>query len=101
MFDDIDFELCGEDAAKFSSFANAQVSITNDLYAYLKEPDFFLFCPTGRIMALFVYYVTVVLIEYCGSLAEPNVKESPYLKQIGRDLHPKVDILWTGMCITV
>lgn len=49
LFDDIDFELCGEDAAMFCSFANAQVSITNEIYAYLKEPDFFLFCPTGRI----------------------------------------------------
>ena len=40
-------------------------------------------------------------IEYCGSLAEPNVVESPYLKQIGTDLHPKVDILWTGVCVCV
>ncbi|XP_065890014.1 protein O-GlcNAcase-like isoform X2 [Dysidea avara] len=80
LFDDIDFDLCGEDAAMFGSFANAQVTVTNDLYAYLKEPDFFLFCPT----------------EYCSSLAEPSVKESPYLEQIGTDLHPKIEVLWTG-----
>ena len=55
LFDDIDFELCGEDAAMFCSFANAQVSITNDLYAYLKEPDFFLFCPTGKINIKIIY----------------------------------------------
>ena len=26
------------------------------------------------------------------------MKESPYLKQVGADLNPRIDILWTGVC---
>ena len=46
-----------------------------------------------------MFIVKFRTIEYCGSLAEPSVTESPYLKQIGTDLHPEVDILWTGVCV--
>ena len=46
-----------------------------------------------------MFIIKFCTIEYCGSLAEPSVAESPYLKQIGTDLHPKVDILWTGVCV--
>ena len=48
-----------------------------------------------------MFIIKFCTIEYCGSLAEPSVAESPYLKQIGTDLHPKVDILWTGVCVCV
>ena len=27
--------------------------------------------------------------------------ESPYLKQVGIDLHPNIDILWTGLCVLI
>jgi len=47
LFDDIDDDLCPEDMSRFSSPAEAQCSITNDVYDYLKQPDIFLFCPTG------------------------------------------------------
>ena len=80
LFDDIDSDMCPADAKEFPSFAHAQVTVTNDLYAHLDHPDVFLFCPT----------------EYCGSRALPTVSESQYLKHIGSDLHPNIDIMWTG-----
>lgn len=39
--------MCPADKEVFSSFAHAQVSITNEIYQYLGEPEAFLFCPTG------------------------------------------------------
>lgn len=80
LFDDIDCDMCAADAKEFPSFAHAQVTITNDIYTDLEHPDVFLFCPT----------------EYCGSRATPNVTESQYLKHIGSDLHPNIDVMWTG-----
>uniref|UniRef100_A0A674PQM0 O-GlcNAcase n=1 Tax=Takifugu rubripes TaxID=31033 RepID=A0A674PQM0_TAKRU len=47
LFDDIDHNMCPADKEVFSSFAQAQVSITNEIYQYLGEPETFLFCPTG------------------------------------------------------
>lgn len=47
LFDDIDHNMCAADKEVFSSFAHAQVSITNEIYQYLGEPETFLFCPTG------------------------------------------------------
>ncbi|KAL4698909.1 hypothetical protein H8959_011566, partial [Pygathrix nigripes] len=46
LFDDIDHNMCAADKEVFSSFAHAQVSITNEIYQYLGEPETFLFCPT-------------------------------------------------------
>lgn len=48
LFDDIDHSLCQADSEAFSSFAHAQVTITNEIYRFLGEPPVFLFCPTGR-----------------------------------------------------
>uniref|UniRef100_A0A8C7QRT7 O-GlcNAcase n=1 Tax=Oncorhynchus mykiss TaxID=8022 RepID=A0A8C7QRT7_ONCMY len=47
LFDDIDHNMCPADKEVFSSFAHAQVSITNEIFQYLGEPETFLFCPTG------------------------------------------------------
>ncbi|MEQ2160933.1 hypothetical protein GOODEAATRI_004563 [Goodea atripinnis] len=47
LFDDIDHNMCPADKEVFSSFAHAQVSITNEIYQYLGEPETFIFCPTG------------------------------------------------------
>ncbi|XP_043912195.1 protein O-GlcNAcase [Protopterus annectens] len=80
LFDDIDHNMCPADKEVFSSFAHAQVSITNEIYQYLGEPDTFLFCPT----------------EYCGTFCYPNVVHSPYLKTVGEKLLPGIDVLWTG-----
>lgn len=47
LFDDIETEMCAADKKAFSSFADAQVSITNQVYEHLRSPETFLFCPTG------------------------------------------------------
>uniref|UniRef100_A0A8C4EHE6 Protein O-GlcNAcase n=1 Tax=Dicentrarchus labrax TaxID=13489 RepID=A0A8C4EHE6_DICLA len=80
LFDDIDHNMCPADKEVFSSFAHAQVSITNEIYQYLGEPETFLFCPT----------------EYCGTFCYPNVTQSPYLHTVGEKLLPDIDVLWTG-----
>ncbi|XP_039857042.1 protein O-GlcNAcase isoform X3 [Simochromis diagramma] len=80
LFDDIDHNMCPADKEVFSSFAHAQVSITNEIYQYLGEPETFLFCPT----------------EYCGTFCYPSVPQSPYLHTVGEKLLPDIDVLWTG-----
>ncbi|KAL3046585.1 hypothetical protein OYC64_004552 [Pagothenia borchgrevinki] len=80
LFDDIDHSLCQADSEAFSSFAHAQVTITNEIYRFLGEPPVFLFCPT----------------EYCGSLCSPSVSKSPYLQTVGEDLLPDITVIWTG-----
>jgi len=47
LFDDIDPRLKAADMAVFESSAHAQANIANELFEYLKEPEF-LFCPTGK-----------------------------------------------------
>ncbi|XP_056388844.1 protein O-GlcNAcase isoform X2 [Hyla sarda] len=80
LFDDIDHNMCPADKEIFSSFAHAQVSITNEIFQYLGEPENFLFCPT----------------EYCGTFCYPNVAQSPYLRTVGEKLLPGIEVLWTG-----
>lgn len=59
LFDDIDHNMCPADKEVFSSFAHAQVSITNEIYQYLGEPEIFLFCPTGKIKDCCSFYWSV------------------------------------------
>uniref|UniRef100_A0A8C4EC30 protein O-GlcNAcase n=1 Tax=Dicentrarchus labrax TaxID=13489 RepID=A0A8C4EC30_DICLA len=80
LFDDIDHSMCQADSEAFSSFAHAQVTVTNEIYRFLGEPPVFLFCPT----------------EYCGSLCSPSISKSPYLQTIGEDLLPDITVVWTG-----
>ncbi|XP_071386533.1 protein O-GlcNAcase isoform X1 [Centroberyx affinis] len=80
LFDDIDHNMCPADKEVFSSFAHAQVSITNEIFQYLGEPETFLFCPT----------------EYCGTFCYPSVSQSPYLHTVGEKLLPGIEVLWTG-----
>ena len=47
LFDDIDPQLHGADIEAFTSFGDAQVEITNNIYKHLGCPSF-LFCPTGK-----------------------------------------------------
>lgn len=47
LFDDIETEMCPADKEAFSSFAHAQVAVTNEVYQHLGAPETFLFCPTG------------------------------------------------------
>eukprot|EP00918_Siedleckia_nematoides_P037386 GHVU01081099.1.p1 GENE.GHVU01081099.1~~GHVU01081099.1.p1 ORF type:complete len:921 (+),score=115.42 GHVU01081099.1:309-2765(+) len=71
--------MCEADKQIFQSFAQAQVSVTNEVYEHLNQPTF-LFCPT----------------EYCASRAVPSVSQSDYLATIGARLLPGIDIMWTG-----
>ncbi|XP_047242773.1 protein O-GlcNAcase [Girardinichthys multiradiatus] len=80
LFDDIDHSMCQADTEAFTSFARAQVTVTNEIYCFLGEPPVFLFCPT----------------EYCGSLCSPSVSKSPYLQTVGEDLLPNITVIWTG-----
>lgn len=80
LFDDIEPEMCPADKEAFSSFADAQVSVTNQVYQHLQEPHSFLFCPT----------------DYCAAFCNPNVSQSSYLHTVGEKLLKGVDILWTG-----
>ncbi|KAI5104514.1 protein O-GlcNAcase-like, partial [Silurus meridionalis] len=80
LFDDIDHSMCQADSEAFSSFAHAQVSVTNEIFRFLGEPAVFLFCPT----------------EYCSSLCSPSVSKSPYLLTVGEDLLPRISVIWTG-----
>ncbi|KAK2869425.1 hypothetical protein Q7C36_001296 [Tachysurus vachellii] len=80
LFDDIEPEMCAADKEAFSSFAHAQVSVTNQVYEHLQEPQTFLFCPT----------------DYCAAFCTPNVSQSSYLHTVGEKLLPGIDVLWTG-----
>ena len=40
--------MCPADREAFSSFAHAQVAVTNQVYLHLGQPNTFLFCPTGQ-----------------------------------------------------
>lgn len=79
LFDDIEPEMGQADKEVFQSFAQAQVSVTNEIYQCLNQPSF-VFCPT----------------EYCSARANPNVRNSEYLNTIGSKLLPGIDIMWTG-----
>lgn len=80
LFDDIETEMCPADKQAFSSFAHAQVAITNTVFQHLGEPETFLFCPT----------------DYCARFCTPTVTQSSYLHTVGEGLLPGIDILWTG-----
>ncbi|KAL3095435.1 hypothetical protein niasHS_007534 [Heterodera schachtii] len=67
------------DRKQFSSFALAQLTVSNSVFESLGCPLFF-FCPT----------------EYCESSASPSLSESDYLNLLGTKLHPDIHILWTG-----
>lgn len=79
LFDDIEPEISQTDREVFQSFAQAQVSVTNEVYQDLNQPVF-IFCPT----------------EYCSARANPTVQNSEYLNTIGAKLLPGIDIMWTG-----
>ncbi|XP_050304406.1 protein O-GlcNAcase isoform X2 [Anthonomus grandis grandis] len=79
LFDDIEPEMSEADKEVFQSFAQAQVSITNEVYQHLGQPKF-LVCPT----------------QYCSTRAVPNVTNSEYLNTLGSKLAQEIDIMWTG-----
>jgi hypothetical protein len=77
LFDDIPAQ---QDRA---AQAAEQVEAAHRVLSYLRQggPDgTLLFCPT----------------EYCGVLAEPSVRASPYLRTLGERLDPDIGVFWTG-----
>ncbi len=81
-FDDIAPALSKADAKMFGSLAAAQSAVTNDFLKYVRAriPDSTLcFCPT----------------HYCERMSGP-VRQSDYLKQLGRRLDLAIEIFWTG-----
>jgi protein O-GlcNAcase/histone acetyltransferase len=85
-----------QDKDRFSSFAHAQVSVTNQLYDYLNKPNILLFCPTGFFYFKQIYFFNNLFLEYCSRMAIPSLEKSDYLQTIGNGLHPDIDIFWTG-----
>lgn len=82
LFDDIPAQLPEGDRSAFASFAHAQADVANDLHAHLSSRGGvpLLLCPT----------------EYCDRRARPSVAQSPYLRTLGEELHPDIDVFWTG-----
>ncbi|CAB4033843.1 Hypothetical predicted protein [Paramuricea clavata] len=80
LYDDIDPEIRPADKHAFESFAHAQVTVTNEVFKFLSKAKYFLVCPT----------------EYAASRAVPTVDKSSYLSTLGSQLHPAIDIMWTG-----
>lgn len=82
LFDDIDTEMSEADKERFTSFAHAQVTLTNDVLEHLgnRAAGGFLVCPT----------------QYCGTRAVPSVSQSEYLRTLGTQLSQEVDVMWTG-----
>ena len=79
LWDDIDTTLPREDSDAFESLAEAQIAVSNQVFTHLGRP-LFLFCPT----------------EYCGNRADPNVKNSDYLRSLGKKLDKEIKVFWTG-----
>ncbi|MDN4075316.1 protein O-GlcNAcase [Fictibacillus terranigra] len=79
MLDDISAEFHhAEDRARYTSYAEAHVDLTNKLYHWLKSVDAgceLSMCPT----------------DYHG-----QAPFSPYLHELGEGLHPAIDIYYTG-----
>ena len=82
LFDDIPNKLPEADAAKFRNFAEAQCHVTNAAFAHLKARGGgrMIFCPT----------------EYCARFAGMDVEGSDYLRTVGMQLDPEIDVFWTG-----
>ena len=88
LFDDIPEALSPTDAAAFSSQAEAQCAVANAAFlavsdtiaAVSPKAPRFVVCPT----------------QYCGSMALPTVADSDYVRVVGSQLLPNVQVFWTG-----
>ena len=83
LLDDIPDQMHPEDARHWSSFAEAQAHIANELFGWVRAqiPEArFLFCPT----------------PYCGRMAERQFGGTGYLDILGRKLADGIDAFWTG-----
>ena len=83
LFDDLPGEISESDRQAFESVAEAQASVTNQVFHWLRAqfPDArMLFCPT----------------PYCGRMDNARLGGEGYLETIGTSLDPDVDVFWTG-----
>jgi len=83
LWDDLPAGLSQEDRRLYGTVAAVHCAVANRVADAL-EPNpascRLLFCPT----------------VYCGRMAEPSVRQSPYLREIGEKLRPSIEFLWTG-----
>lgn len=83
LFDDLPGNMSDDDLKTFGSLAEAQCSVTNAVFSWLREQfsdSRLLFCPT----------------PYCDRMDRWNLGGDEYLDQIGQFLAPGIDVLWTG-----
>jgi protein O-GlcNAcase/histone acetyltransferase len=83
LFDDIPDRLDPQDSERFCSLASAQCHVANAMFRWARErlpAARLLFCPTA----------------YCGRMAERELGGKDYLRTIGRELLPEIDVFWTG-----
>ncbi len=85
LFDDLPGQLSAFDRQEFPSLAAAQCAVTNRVFHNLRRPDespesSFLFCPT----------------PYCDLMDRQQLGGAGYLDDLGRNLAPEIDVLWTG-----
>ena len=83
LFDDLPGALEAEDQRRFASVADAQATLTNAVFAWLRQQRphaRFLFCPT----------------PYCDRMTRWQLGGAGYLEAIGARLDPAIDVLWTG-----
>lgn len=83
LWDDLAPGLSPEDARHYSSPAAAHCAVSNRVLPSVRarRPGTrLLFCPT----------------IYCAAFAQGKVPENDYLRTVGKDLDPAIEVLWTG-----
>lgn len=106
LFDDIEPEMSEPDKEAFQSFAQAQVSVTNEIYEHLNQPKGFLFCPTQYCASRAGNRIFKIAQSspvphqsrrpFLLSQTVPDVRNSEYLNTVGSKLSPGIDVMWTG-----
>ena len=83
LFDDLPGEMRKEDSKQFPSIAAAQAYVANQVYNWLYASNSdarLLFCPT----------------PYCDRMVKWKLGGEDYLDDLGAELHPNIEVLWTG-----
>lgn len=83
LWDDIPAQLSPVDQRQFATAAAAQCAVTNHVLQHMGATAArarVLFCPT----------------VYCGRMAQPSVRDSEYLREVGEKLAAEIEVLWTG-----
>ena len=83
LFDDLPGNMSQADVERFGSVAEAQCSVTNAIFAWLRDQfsdSRLFFCPT----------------PYCDRMDRWNLGGADYLEQLGQHLAEEIDCFWTG-----